>query len=111
MISLDAFLSQFEDQSKIEVLSDNGAGAEKIRNYDNESGYLDDDPLLSQENQSYIRLLIFEGLLILSKQEKLIVILELIVKNGKNRQKSITELSIKHRIPRSSAERKYYRGG
>ncbi len=114
MLSLDKFISGFEDASKIAALSDNGIGAKTMYKTLDESdeniNFVNDDPL-SLENQDYVKLLIFEGMLILGKQEKLIPILEQIVKNGKNRQKSITALAIKFRISKASAERKYYRGG
>ena len=113
MLSLDKFISGFEDASKIAALSDNGIGAKTMYKTLDESdeniNFVNDDPL-SLENQDYVKLLIFEGMLILGKQEKLIPILEQIVKNGKNRQKSITALAIKFRISKASAERKYYRG-
>ena len=113
MPSLDEFISGFEDASKIAALSDNGIGAKTMYKTLDESdenmNFVNDDPL-SLENQDYVKLLIFEGMLILSKQEKLIPILEQIVKNGKNRQKSIIALATKWRIPRESARRKYYRG-
>ena len=113
MLSLDEFISGFEDESKIAALSDNDIGAKTMYKTLDESdeniNFVNDDPL-SLENQDYVKLLIFEGMLILSKQEKLIPILEQIVKNGKNRQKSITALAIKFRISKASAERKYYRG-
>ena len=111
MLSLDAFMAEFEDSSKIAALSDNGKGAEtmyeKLDKTDNLETF--EDPI-NLENQDYVKLLIFEGMLTLCKQEKLIPILEQIVKNGKNRKVSITQLSIKWRISRPSAERKYYRG-
>ena len=114
MLSLDKFISGFEDESKIAALSDNGIGAKTMYKTLDESdeniNFVNDDPV-SLENQDYVKLLIFEGMLILGKQEKLIPILEQIVKNGKNRQKSITALAIKFRISKASAERKYYRGG
>ena len=113
MLSLDEFLSGFEDASKIAALSDNGIGAKTMYKTLDESdenmNFVNNDPL-SLENQDSVKLLIFEGMLILSKQEKLIPILEQIVKNGKNRQKSIIALATKWRIPRESARRKYYRG-
>ena len=107
--SLEEFLAKFKDQSKIAALSDCGKGAEtifEILDYDPEK---ETDPI-SEENEKHVQLLIFEGMLTLCGQERLIPILEQIVKNGKNRKESITQLSIKWRIPKPSAERKYYRG-
>ena len=113
MLSLDEFISGFEDASKIAALSDNGIGAKTMYKTLDESdenmNFVNDDPL-SLENQDYVKLLIFEGMLILSKQEKLIPILEQIVKNGKNRQKSITALARSQHINYATAKRKYYRG-
>jgi hypothetical protein len=43
--------------------------------------------------------------------DRLLPIVEQIVKNGCNRKESITQLAIKRRISKPSAERKYFRGG
>ena len=109
LISLDEFLGQFNDESKIAALSDGGKGAEtmlQILDYDPK----EESDEIVKENNEYVSLLIFEGMLTLCGQERLIPIVEQIVKNGKNRQESITQLSIKWRLPKQSARRKYYRG-
>ena len=112
-LPLDVLIAGFEDESKIAVFSDHGSGAKAMYDALDETDHYvveDKKPAISQGNQNYIKLLIFEGMLILNKQEKLIPIFEQIVINGKNRQKSITALAIKFRISKASAERKYYRG-
>ena len=113
-LPLDVLTAGFEDESKIAAFSDHGVGAEAIYDAVDESeryAVEDKDPALSIGNQNFAKLMIFEGMLILNKQEKLIPIFEQIVINGNNRQKSITALAIKFRISRESARRKYYRGG
>ena len=112
-LPLDSFMESFDDPTKIASFSDHGSGAEAIYDALDEPSDIaieDEKPAISQGNQNYIKLLVFEGMLILNKQEKLIPIFEQIVINGKNRQKSITALAIKFRISKASAERKYYRG-
>ena len=89
MISLDEFLGQFNDESKIAALLDGGKGTEtmlKILDYDPK----EESDEIVKENNEYVSLLIFEGMLTLCGQERLIPIVEQIVKNGKNRQESVS---------------------
>ena len=105
-ISLDALAEQI-DFEKSAILSDHGAGEKLIcgENHDDEMNEIEKD------NQNFVNLMVFEGMLTLCGYDRLLPIVEQIVKNGKNRKESITQLSIKWRIPKPSAERKYYRGG
>ena len=104
-VSLDA-LSEQIDFEKSAILSDLGAGEKLIcgENHDDEMNEIEND------NQNFVNLMVFEGMLTLCGHDRLLPIVEQIVKNGKNRKESITQLSIKWRIPKPSAERKYYRG-
>ena len=104
-VSLDA-LSEQIDFEKSAILSDHGAGEKLIcgENHDDEMNEIEKD------NQNFVNLMVFEGMLTLCGYDRLLPIVEQIVKNGKNRKESITQLSIKWRIPKPSAERKYYRG-
>ena len=104
-ISLDALAEQI-DFEKSAILSDHGAGEKLIcgENHDDEMNEIEKD------NQNFVNLMVFEGMLTLCGYDRLLPIVEQIVKNGKNRKESITQLSIKWRIPKPSAERKYYRG-
>ena len=104
-VSLDA-LSEQIDFEKSAILSDHGAGEKLIcgENHDNEMNEIEKD------NQNFVNLMVFEGMLTLCGYDRLLPIVEKIVKNGRNRKESITQLSIKWRIPKPSAERKYYRG-
>lgn len=111
--SLDEFLDGFEDQSKIASLSDRGTNAEMMYAILDESdryAFEDKNPALSIGNQNFTKFMIFEGMLKLAKLEKLIPIVEQIVKNGKNRQKSITNLARTQHISYVSSERRYHRG-
>ena len=104
-VSLDALAEQI-DFEKSAILSDHGAGEKLIcgENHDDEINEIEND------NQNFVNLMVFEGMLTLCGYDRLLPIVEQIVKNGKNRKESITQLSIKWRIPKPSAERKYYRG-
>ena len=104
-VSLDALAEQI-DFEKSAILSDHGAGEKLIcgENHDDEMNEIEND------NQNFVNLMVFEGMLTLCGHDRLLPIVEQIVKNGKNRKESITQLSIKWRIPKPSAERKYYRG-
>ena len=104
-VSLDA-LSEQIDFEKSAILSDHGAGEKLIcgENHDNEMNEIEKD------NQNFVNLMVFEGMLTLCGYDRLLPIVEKIVKNGRNRKESITQLSIKWRIPKPSAERKYFRG-
>ena len=104
-VSLDA-LSEQIDFEKSAILSDHGAGEKLIcgENHDDEMNEIEKD------NQNFVNLMVFEGMLTLCGYDRLLPIVEQIVKNGKNRKESITQLSIKWRIPKPSAERKYFRG-
>ena len=104
-VSLDALAEQI-DFEKSAILSDHGAGGKLIcgENHDDEMNEIEND------NQNFVYLMVFEGMLTLCGYDRLLPIVEQIVKNGKNRKESITQLSIKWRIPKPSAERKYYRG-
>ena len=104
-VSLDALAEQI-DFEKSAILSDHGAGEKLIcgENHDDEMNEIEKD------NQHFVNLMVFEGMLTLCGYDRLLPIVEQIVKNGKNRKESITQLSIKWRIPKPSAERKYYRG-
>ena len=104
-VSLDA-LSEQIDFEKSAILSDHGAGEKLIcgENHDDEINEIEND------NQNFVNLMVFEGMLTLCGYDRLLPIVEKIVKNGRNRKESITQLSIKWRIPKPSAERKYYRG-
>ena len=104
-VSFDA-LSEQIDFEKSAILSDLGAGEKLIcgENHDDEMNEIEND------NQNFVNLMVFEGMLTLCGHDRLLPIVEQIVKNGKNRKESITQLSIKWRIPKPSAERKYYRG-
>ena len=104
-VSLDALAEQI-DFEKSAILSDHGAGEKLIcgENHDDEMNEIEKD------NQNFVNLMVFEGMLTLCGYDRLLPIVEQIVKNGKNRKESITQLSIKWRIPKPSAERKYYRG-
>ena len=105
-VSLDALAEQI-DFEKSAILSDHGAGEKLIcgENHDDEINEIEND------NQNFVYLMVFEGMLTLCGYDRLLPIVEQIVKNGKNRKESITQLSIKWRIPKPSAERKYFRGG
>ena len=104
-VSLDALAEQI-DFEKSAILSDHGAGEKLIcgENHDDEINEIEND------NQNFVYLMVFEGMLTLCGYDRLLPIVEQIVKNGRNRKESITQLSIKWRIPKPSAERKYYRG-
>jgi hypothetical protein len=104
-VSLNALAEQI-DFEKSAILSDHGAGEKLIcgENHDDEMNEIEND------NQNFVNLMVFEGMLTLCGYDRLLPIVEQIVKNGKNRKESITQLSIKWRIPKPSAERKYYRG-
>lgn len=104
-VSLDALAEQI-DFEKSAILSDHGAGEKLIcgENHDDEMNEIEND------NQNFVNLMVFEGMLTLCGYDRLLPIVEQIVKNGRNRKESITQLSIKWRIPKPSAERKYYRG-
>jgi hypothetical protein len=104
-VSLDALAEQI-DFEKSAILSDHGAGEKLIfgENHDDEMNEIEND------NKNFIYLMVFEGMLTLCGYDRLLPIVEQIVKNGCNRKESITQLSIKWRIPKPSAERKYYRG-
>ena len=104
-VSLDALAEQI-DFEKSAILSDHGAGEKLIcgENHDAKMNEIEND------NQNFVYLMVFEGMLTLCGYDRLLPIVEQIVKNGKNRKESITQLSIKWRIPKPSAERKYYRG-
>ena len=104
-VSLDALAEQI-DFEKSAILSDHGAGEKLIcgENHDDEMNEIEKD------NQNFVNLMVFEGMLTLCGYDRLLPIVEQIVKNGRNRKESITQLSIKWRIPKPSAERKYYRG-
>lgn len=112
-LPLDVLIAGFEDESKIATFSDHGAGAEAIYDAADESDRYaveDNDLALSIGNQNFTKLMIFEGMLKLATLEKLIPIVEQIVKNGKNRQKSIIALARTQHINYASARLKYYRG-
>ena len=104
-VSLDALAEQI-DFEKSAILSDHGAGEKLIcgENHDDEMNEIEND------NQNFVYLMVFEGMLTLCGYDRLLPIIEQIVKNSRNRKESITQLSIKWRIPKPSAERKYYRG-
>ena len=104
-VSLDALAEQI-DFEKSAILSDHGAGEKLIcgENHDDEMNEIEKD------NQNFVNLMVFEGMLTLCGYDRLLPIVEKIVKNGRNRKESITQLSIKWRIPKPSAERKYFRG-
>ena len=104
-VSLDALAEQI-DFEKSAILSDHGAGEKLIcgENHDDEMNEIEND------NQNFVNLMVFEGMLTLCGYDRLLPIVEQIVKNGRNRKESITQLSIKWRIPKPSAERKYFRG-
>ena len=105
-VSLDALAEQI-DFEKFVVLSDHGAGEKLIcgENHDDEMNEIEND------NQNFVNLMVFEGMLTLCGYDRLLPIVEQIVKNGRNRKESITQLAIKRRISKPSAERKYFRGG
>ncbi len=112
-LPLDVLIAGFEDESKIAAFSDRGAGEEAIYDAVDESeryAVEDRDPALSIGNQNFTKLMIFEGMLKLAKLEKLIPIVEQIVKNGKDRQKSIIALARTQHISYASSERRYHRG-
>ena len=112
-LPLDSFMESFDDPTKIASFTDHGAGADAIYDAIDESDRYaveDNDPALSVGNQNFTKLMIFEGMLKLAKLEKLIPIIEQIVKNGKDRQKSITNLARTQHISYASSERRYHRG-
>ena len=104
-VSLDALAEQI-DFEKSAILSDHGAGEKLIcgENHDDEMNEIEND------NQNFVYLMVFEGMLTLCGYDRLLPIVEQIVKNGKNRKESITQLSTKWHIPKPSSERKYFRG-
>ena len=104
-VSLDALAEQI-DFEKSAILSDHGAGEKLIcgENHDDEMNEIEND------NQNFVNLMVFEGMLTLCGYDRLLPIIEQIVKNSRNRKESIAALSIKWRIPKPSAERKYFRG-
>ena len=104
-VSLDALAEQI-DFEKYAILSDHGAGEKLIcgENHDDEMNEIEND------NQNFVNLMVFEGMLTLCGHDRLLPIVEQIVKNGRNRKESIAALSIEWRIPKPSAERKYFRG-
>lgn len=112
-LPLDVLIAGFEDESKIAAFSDCGSGADAIYDALDESdryAFEDENPALSVGNQNFTKLMIFEGMLKLAKLERLIPIVEQIVKNGKDRQKSIIALARTQHISYASSERKYHRG-
>ena len=105
MLSLDAFLSSFEDESKIAALSDKGAGAKKIRNYDN------DNELENLEINKLQQKKLKEAVdkLTSANKKHLIPVLLQIAKNGKNRKESFWRLSRIWKRKLSGTRREYYR--
>jgi ssRNA-specific RNase YbeY (16S rRNA maturation enzyme) len=104
-VSLDALAEQI-DFEKSAILSDHGAGEKLIcdENHDNEMNELECD------NQNFVYLMVFEGMLTLCGYDRLLPIVEQIVKNGRNRKESIINLARCNHINSASAKRKYHRG-
>ena len=105
-LSLDSLLEGV-DAEKAPVLSDGGEGARRIyRAADAEN---EEEHELQLDNQRFVLLLLAEVLLELAGLERLVPVLEQIVKNGANRQESIFRLSKVWHIKKTSAKRRYNR--
>ena len=104
-VSLDALAEQI-DFEKSAILSDHGAGEKLIcgENHDDEMNEIEKD------NQNFVNLMVFEGMLTLCGYDRLLPIIEQIVKNGRNRKESIAALSIERRKKLAAAKRFYDRG-
>ena len=104
-VSLDALAEQV-DFEKSAILSDHGAGEKLIcgENHDDEMNEIEND------NQNFVYLMVFEGMLTLCGYDRLLPIIEQIVKNGCNRKESIVNLARCNHINSTSAKRKYHRG-
>lgn len=106
-LSLDSLLEGV-DAEKAPVLSDGGEGARRIyRAADAEN---EEEHELQLDNQRFVLLLLAEVLLELAGLERLVPVLEQIVKNGANRQESICNLAMIWHLKRPIARVKYYRG-
>ena len=94
------------DFEKSAILSDHGAGEKLIcgENHDAETNEIEND------NQNFVYLMVFEGMLTLCGYDRLLPIVEQIVKNGRNRKESIAALSIERRKKLAAAKRFYDRG-
>ena len=106
MLSLDEFISGFEDASKIAALSDNGIGAKKIRSYDNDNEL--EEVEINKRQQRKLKEAIAK--LTNANKKHLIPVLLQIAKNGKNRKESIAQLSQRWKQETPSTRVKYYRG-
>ena len=104
-VSLDALAEQI-DFEKSAILSDLGAGEKLIcgENHDADMNEIEND------NQNFVYLMVFEGMLTLCGYDRLLPIVEQIVKNGRNRKESIAALSIERRKKLAAAKRFYDRG-
>ena len=98
MLSLDRHVESFDDPSKIAVFSDGGAGAEGICSFDE-----DFDCLFYTRRTKIARRCLSRNF------PELVEVFNLIVRNGKNRQESITEIAIRHHIDRNAAKVLYWR--
>lgn len=97
--SLDKIAEKFTDPTQVALLSDGGAGAEKIRTFDD------------RRNGNYYTERADECRKELRRKRcrYLITVFDLIVKNGSFRQESITELMDKKHQKYAAAERIYLR--
>ncbi len=104
-LSLDAIADTI-DLAKARIVSDNGAGARRIRgeNTELELEELEINKIQKQKLRDAITKLTNAG------KKHLIPVLIQIVKNGKDRQESIAQLSQQWKMQTSSTRRKYYRG-
>lgn len=104
-VSLDAIADSI-DLAKARIVSDNGAGARRIRGEDTELELeeLEINKIQKQKLRDAITKLTNAG------KKHLIPVLIQIVKNGKDRKESIAQIALKRNLKFSSAERHYDRG-
>lgn len=104
-VSLDAIADSI-DLAKARIVSDNGAGAKKIRGEDTERELeeLEINKIQKRKLRNAITKLTNAG------NKHLIPVLLQIVKNGKDRKESITQLSHRWKMQTPSTGVKYHRG-
>ncbi len=97
-LSLDRLFDSFEDPSKAAAFSDGGKDAERVCSFD--EGF---------DGSFYARRIKVARRRLSRNFPEFIEVFNLIVKNGKNRQESITEIAMRHHVEHDAAKALYWR--
>ena len=108
-LSLDKFAESIAP-AKSRIVSDRGAGAERIFRAVDHEDEQEAEREIELENRCFVMLLLAEWLLDLCGKDRLIPVLEQVVMNGSNRKESISWLSMTWHVKKHVARVMYHQG-